>query len=97
MQDRQRPGQGRKTVLEQPHLRRVRDSIHGPLAIRWTEDTTGQFHLQVVAPTGTGGEVWVPAAATNSPLTPGATFLRHAGNYDVYRVESGTFEFSSAS
>lgn len=75
-------------------------TAHGPLAVRWAQDTTGQFHLQVVAPAGIGGEVWVPlasATATSTPLTSGATFLRRAGTYDVYRVGAGTFEFSSAS
>jgi hypothetical protein len=70
----------------------------GPLAVRWAQDTAGQFHLQVVSPAGTGGEVWVPlasATATSSPLTAGATFLRRSGTYDVYRVGAGTFEFSS--
>ena len=56
--------------------------------------------MQVVSPSGTGGEVWVPlASSANSlslPLTPGTTFVRRAGNYDVYRVGAGTFEFSSA-
>jgi hypothetical protein len=75
-------------------------TAHGSLSVRWAQDTTGQFHLQVVAPAGTGGEVWVPlasAAGTSSSLTPGTTFLRRAGTYDVYRVGAGTFEFSSAS
>ena len=66
--------------------------------VRWAQDTTGQFHLQVVAPAGTSGEVWVPltsATGTSTPLTPGTTFLRRAGSYDVYRVGAGTFEFSS--
>jgi hypothetical protein len=38
------------------------------------------------------------ASATTSisgPLTPGATFVRRAGNYDIYRVGAGTFEFAS--
>ncbi|HEU5469856.1 MAG TPA: alpha-L-rhamnosidase C-terminal domain-containing protein [Actinophytocola sp.] len=71
----------------------------GPLAVRWAQDTAGQFHLQVVSPAGTGGEVWVPLASTagtSTALTAGATFLRRTGNYDVYRVGAGTFEFSSA-
>jgi hypothetical protein len=71
----------------------------GPLAVKWAQDTTGQFHLQVAAPAGTGGEVWVPLASatgTSAPLTPGSTFLRRTGTYDVYRVGAGTFEFSSA-
>ena len=73
----------------------------GSLVVKWAQDTgSGQFHLQVVSPSGTGGEVWVPlASATSSvslPLTNGATFVRRSGNYDVYRVGAGTFEFSSA-
>lgn len=73
-------------------------TAHGPLVVRWAQDTTGQFHLQVVAPAGTGGEAWVPLVQpsnTSSSLTPGATFLRRVGTYDVYRVGPGTFEFSS--
>jgi hypothetical protein len=73
-------------------------TARGSLAVRWAQDTAGQFHLQVVSPAGTGGEVWVPlasATATSSPLTSGATFLRRSGTYDVYRVGAGTFEFSS--
>ncbi len=74
---------------------------HGGLTVNWAQDTgAGTFHMQVVSPSGTGGEVWVPlASAANSvslPLTPGTTFVRRAGNYDVYRVGAGTFEFSSA-
>ncbi|HVQ95902.1 MAG TPA: alpha-L-rhamnosidase C-terminal domain-containing protein [Mycobacteriales bacterium] len=74
-------------------------TARGPLTVRWAQDSTRQFHLQVVAPTGTGGEVWVPLASattgTTTPLTPGSTFLRRAGGYDVYRVGAGTSEFSS--
>ncbi|MFC5823273.1 carbohydrate-binding protein [Nonomuraea insulae] len=72
----------------------------GPLAVRWAQDTTGQFHLQVTSPAGTSGEVWVPLAtraSVSSALTSGATFLRRSGPYDVYAVGSGTFSFSSAS
>ncbi len=71
----------------------------GSLVVKWAKDTAGQFRLQVISPAGTGGEVWVPLASptsTSSPLTPGATFLRRTGNYDVYQVGAGTFEFSSA-
>jgi hypothetical protein len=71
-------------------------TARGSLVVRWAQDTTGQFHLQVVAPAGTGGEVWVPTTGTSTPLTPGTTFLGRNGGYDVYRVGAGTFEFSSA-
>jgi hypothetical protein len=72
----------------------------GSLVVRWARDTAGQFHLQVTSPAGTGGEVWVPLASaggTSTAITPGATFLRRSGLYDVYRVGPGTFEFGSAS
>ncbi len=43
--------------------------------------------------------MWVPLASptrsVSLPLTEGATFLRRAGNYDVYHVGAGTFEFGS--
>jgi len=72
----------------------------GSLLVKWAQDTEdGEFHLRVTSPTGTGGEVWVPlASATTSislPLTAGATFLRRAGDYDVYRVGAGPFTFAS--
>ncbi|WP_062431628.1 alpha-L-rhamnosidase C-terminal domain-containing protein [Herbidospora daliensis] len=74
-------------------------TARGALTVRWAQDNTRQFHLQVTSPSGTSGEVWVPlatAAATSSALTPGATFLRRSGLYDVYTVGGGTFSFSSA-
>ncbi|MFC0552638.1 alpha-L-rhamnosidase C-terminal domain-containing protein [Planotetraspora thailandica] len=71
----------------------------GPLTVKWAQNTgAGKFHMEVVSPAGTGGEVWVPLASATSvsvPLTPGATFVQRAGNYDVYRVGAGTFQFSS--
>jgi alpha-L-rhamnosidase len=72
----------------------------GAITVNWAQDAgSGQFHMQVISPSGTSGQVWVPlASATGSvsqPLTPGATFLRRSGNYDIYQVGSGTFEFSS--
>jgi Bacterial alpha-L-rhamnosidase 6 hairpin glycosidase domain/Bacterial alpha-L-rhamnosidase C-terminal domain len=74
-------------------------TAHGPLTVAWARDTrSGRFHLRVVSPPGTGGEVWVPLASARSvsiPLTRGATFLRRAGGYDVYRVGAGTFEFAA--
>jgi hypothetical protein len=69
----------------------------GSLAVRWAADASPQFHLQVVSPAGTRGEVWVPllsAGGTTQALLPGATLLRRSGNYDVYGVAAGTFEFS---
>lgn len=68
------------------------------MTVRWAQDAARQFHLQVVSPGGTGGEVWVPIATptgTSTALTPGATLQRRSGLYDVYRVAAGTFEFTS--
>ncbi|HEX6682391.1 MAG TPA: carbohydrate-binding protein [Candidatus Limnocylindrales bacterium] len=73
-------------------------TANGSLIVRWAQDTAGQFHLQVSAPAGTGGEVWVPlasATSTSTALTGGATFNRRSGLYDVYTVGSGTFSFGS--
>ena len=36
-------------------------------------------------------------AVWNTVLTPGATFVRRSGLYDIYSVGVGTSEFSSAS
>jgi hypothetical protein len=74
---------------------------NGGLSVKWAQATgKGKFHMEVVAPPGTSGEVWVPlASATGSisgSLSTGATFLRRTGSYDVYSVGAGTFEFGSA-
>ncbi|GIH02279.1 hypothetical protein Rhe02_03460 [Rhizocola hellebori] len=74
---------------------------YGALSVKWAQDVAdGQFHMQVVSPSGTSGEVWVPLAtadtSTSQVLAGSATLLRRSGNYDVYRVGEGRFEFSSA-
>jgi hypothetical protein len=70
----------------------------GALTVRWARDTAGQIRLQVTAPTGTSGQVWVPLASTSATSTApaGATLVRRDGTYDVYTVGAGTFEFTSA-
>ncbi|MCZ7422102.1 hypothetical protein O7605_21650 [Verrucosispora sp. WMMA2121] len=73
-------------------------TARGALTVRWARDTANQFRIQVTAPAGTSGQVWVPllsASATTTP-PPGATFVRRDGAYDVYNVSAGTFEFTSA-
>jgi hypothetical protein len=69
----------------------------GSLTVRWARDSASQFHVEVLSPAGTGGEVWVPllSGGTSTALSPGATFLRRSGNYDIYRVGAGTFAFGS--
>ncbi|MFC4063559.1 alpha-L-rhamnosidase-related protein [Actinoplanes subglobosus] len=71
----------------------------GSLVVKWARDTAGQFRLQVTAPAGTSGQVWVPlasASATSTAVTEGATLVRRDGLYDVYAVNAGTSEFTSA-
>jgi hypothetical protein len=71
----------------------------GSLTVRWARDSAGQFHVQVTAPAGTSGQVWVPLAssgATSTAMTSGATLIQRNGLYDVYSVGSGASEFSSA-
>jgi hypothetical protein len=72
----------------------------GALAVKWAQAVAdGTFHMQVVSPPGTSGEVWVPLASTASTsraLTPGPEWVRRSGGYYVYRVQAGTFEFSSS-
>jgi hypothetical protein len=73
-------------------------AANGSLTVRWAQDTTGQFHLEVSSPAGTSGEVWVPLASATSvstALTAGATFIRRSGLYDVYAAGAGTFRFGS--
>jgi alpha-L-rhamnosidase len=71
----------------------------GAITVDWAQSTgTGQFNMQVTSPAGTSGQVWVPlasSASVSTSVTPGATFLQRSGNYDVYQVGSGTFQFSS--
>jgi hypothetical protein len=75
-------------------------TAQGALSVKWAQAVADRtFHLEVVPPAGTSGEVWVPlasAASASRALTPGATWLRRSGTYDVYHVAAGTFEFSSA-
>jgi len=81
-------------------------TAYGPLLVKWAQDDQaragavgGRFHLEVTAPAGTHGEVWVPLFSTDGrvshALTPGPTLLRRDRNHDVYSVGEGTYEFSS--
>ncbi len=70
----------------------------GSLTVRWAADSSGQFHLQVVVPSGTSGQVWVPIASSNastSVISGSATFVRREGLYDIYDAGAGTVEFGS--
>jgi hypothetical protein len=70
----------------------------GSLIVRWAANASGAFRLQVVAPSGTSGQVWVPIAsssASTSVLAGSATFVQRSGLYDIYQVGAGTVEFGS--
>lgn len=74
-------------------------AVGGSLAVKWARDSAGWFHLQVTAPAGTSGQVWVPlasASATSTAITSGATLLQRNGLFDVYSAGPGTSEFSTA-
>ena len=96
--------QGYSTFQVKPH----RDNLtwaqgqvptgSGSITVRWAADSSGQFHMQVVAPSGTSGQVWVPIASSNastSVIAGNASFVQRSGLYDIYQVGSGTFEFGS--
>jgi hypothetical protein len=70
----------------------------GSITVQWAADSSGQFHMQVVVPSGKSGQVWVPIAsssASTSVLSGSATFVLRSGLYDIYQAGSGTVEFSS--
>ena len=74
---------------------------YGALSVKWAQDIQDRvFHMEVTSPAGTNGEVWVPLAntrtSTSQVLAGNATWLRRDGDYDVYRVGQGRFEFSSS-
>ncbi len=70
----------------------------GSITVRWAADSSGQFHMQVVVPSGKSGQVWVPIAsssAATSVISGSATFVERTALYDIYQVGSGTVEFGS--
>jgi hypothetical protein len=71
---------------------------NGSIIVRWAADTAGQFHMEVVVPSGKSGQVWVPidsSSATTAVMSGSATFVQRSGLYDIYQVGAGTVEFSS--
>ncbi|MCF6378275.1 hypothetical protein L2K70_11735 [Nocardioides KLBMP 9356] len=69
----------------------------GPIEVSWSRDGKA-YELEVTAPDGASGEVWVPLGtenATSAATTPGATLRRREPGYDVYAVDAGTFTFTS--
>ncbi|MCU0913467.1 MAG: glycoside hydrolase family 78 protein [Planctomycetes bacterium] len=75
-------------------------SMYGKIASAW-EIREGKLHLQIAVPVNTTATVYVPCAGQETRAEgPGAThraddarFVRVEGNYVVFEVQSGTYEF----
>lgn len=66
---------------------------HGDVDVSWSRDEDG-LTLDVTAPEGTSGEVWVPREDGGSTFaSTGATFLRAEDGFDVYAAGSGSASF----
>ncbi|WP_309067440.1 alpha-L-rhamnosidase C-terminal domain-containing protein [Microbacterium sp.] len=62
---------------------------HGAIDVSWAKED-GVLDLDVSAPDGTAGEVWVPRADGDGTTgSAGSTYLRTEDGYDVYRVAAG--------
>jgi alpha-L-rhamnosidase len=78
------------------------DSIRGPVAVRW-EQSRGTLTLRVSIPANTTAQVFVPShdaakvRENGQPAakSPGVTFVRIDGDRAIYRVESGSYTFTS--
>ncbi|MFI6933824.1 alpha-L-rhamnosidase [Streptomyces sp. NPDC050287] len=85
---RPRPGGGVTTA------RATFTSVYGPVSTQWRQQA-GHFTLTCVVPPNTTAEVWVPASAPKAVTHSGGTFLRQEDGCAVYRVGSGTHEFTA--
>ncbi|MFJ9567170.1 alpha-L-rhamnosidase [Streptomyces fuscichromogenes] len=69
-------------------------SVHGPVSTRWRL-RSGRFTLTCQVPPNTTAEVWIPASDPAAVEHGRATFLRREDGCSVYRVGSGTHEFTA--
>jgi len=79
-------------------------SLYGPVISNWSRSgTVGQFHFEV--PPNTTAKVYVPAGAVHDVLEAGRPTARAVGvtsrgkdgMHVVFSIESGVYDFSSAS
>lgn len=78
------------------------DSIHGRITVAWKKKGS-RFEMHLTVPANTTATVYVPASSARSVKegslkaenAPGVTFLMYSNNTAVYRIGSGTYEFSS--
>ncbi|GGN34218.1 alpha-L-rhamnosidase [Streptomyces fuscichromogenes] len=69
-------------------------SVHGPVSTRWRL-RSGRFTLTCQVPPNTTAEVWIPASGPAAVTHGHGTFLRREDGCAVYRVGSGTHEFTA--
>jgi alpha-L-rhamnosidase len=67
----------------------------GEVRSEWTK-SDGQLKLKVDIPANSSGEIWVPTGGERAKaIPPRASFERIEGDYAVYSVGAGTFQFVS--
>ncbi|MFI9781864.1 alpha-L-rhamnosidase C-terminal domain-containing protein [Streptomyces sp. NPDC051956] len=83
-----------RIVGDLTHVEGSYQTPYGEVASEWTlKDDT--FRLTIQVPPNTTAEVRVPKGGTNSPDAPrGADFQRVEGERAVYKVGSGTYDFT---
>ncbi|MBW8792430.1 MAG: family 78 glycoside hydrolase catalytic domain [Streptomyces sp.] len=69
-------------------------SVHGPVATKWRQ-RSGRFTLTCTVPPNTTAEVWIPTDTPKKVTHTHGTFLRQEDGCAVYRVGSGTHEFTA--
>jgi alpha-L-rhamnosidase len=75
-------------------VRAEHESVYGTIKSAW-EIQGGKFTLKITVPVNTTATVYVPEAAGRIQKGEHFRFLRVAGFYVVYEVESGAYEFVS--
>lgn len=102
---------GMKQFIIRPQLvgdltyaRTTSGSYYGQIISNWSRSgKAGMFHVEI--PANTQAKVYIPAKRVGDvresgiPVSaaPGVTYLRMDGIYAVFQVESGMYDFSSAS
>lgn len=69
-------------------------SMYGPVSTGWRL-RSGRFTLTCAVPPNTTAEVWIPASDPATVTHSHGTFLRREDGCAVYRVGSGTHEFTA--
>jgi alpha-L-rhamnosidase len=84
-----------KLVGDLTHVKGSYRTPHGTARSEWTR-TDRRFTLAVTVPPNTDAEVWVPVQNGHHVQAPRrAQFIRVDGTYAIYRVNSGTYTFTT--